>query len=131
MVAPISRIGAEYRSQPFSCRREKGWVGPVLPAAPASARMAGPPAPFAALPGSDGRPRPGQRPACLPTHGPPMNFHEYQAKKLFADSRIAVPAGRVARTPEEAVGPPKAIGGASRAVKEPQHAGGRREAGAR
>src|SRR3546814_5517303 len=86
----------------FSRRREKGWGGPVLPAAPASARMAGPPAPLAALPGSDGRPRPGQRPACLPTHGPHMNFHEYQAKQLFADYGIAVPAGRVARTTEEA-----------------------------
>ena len=32
-----------------------------------------------------------------------MNFHEYQAKQLFADYGIAVPAGRVARTPEEAV----------------------------
>src|SRR3546814_3225353 len=68
-------------------------------------------APFAALPGSDGRPRPGQRPACLPTHGPHMNFHEYQAKQLFADYGIAVPAGRVARTPEEAVDAAKAIGG--------------------
>ena len=31
-----------------------------------------------------------------------MNFHEYQAKQLFADYGIAVPAGRVARSPEEA-----------------------------
>ena len=32
-----------------------------------------------------------------------MNFHEYQAKQLFADYGIAVPAGRIARTSEEAV----------------------------
>ena len=40
-----------------------------------------------------------------------MNFHEYQAKQLFADYGIAVPPGRVARTPEEAVEAAKAIGG--------------------
>ena len=34
-----------------------------------------------------------------------MNFHEYQAKQLFADYGIAVPAGRVSRSPEEAVEP--------------------------
>src|SRR3546814_75001 len=91
--------------------------------------MAGPPAPLAALPGSDGRPRPGQRPACLPTHGPHMNFHEYQAKQLFADYGIAVPAGRVARTPEEAVDAAKAIGGDFWVVKAQIHAGGRGKAG--
>ena len=32
-----------------------------------------------------------------------MNFHEYQAKQLFADYGIAVPAGRVARNPDEAL----------------------------
>ena len=37
-----------------------------------------------------------------------MNFHEYQAKQLFADYGIAVPAGRVARSPEEAVDAAKA-----------------------
>ena len=40
-----------------------------------------------------------------------MNFHEYQAKQLFADYGIAVPAGRVARSPAEAVDAAKAIGG--------------------
>jgi succinyl-CoA synthetase beta subunit len=29
-----------------------------------------------------------------------MNFHEYQAKQLFADYAIPVPAGRIATTPE-------------------------------
>ena len=32
-----------------------------------------------------------------------MNFHEYQAKQLFADYGIAVPAGRVASSADEAV----------------------------
>src|SRR3546814_19104662 len=85
--------------------------------------------PLAALPGSDGRPRPGQRPACLPTHGPHMKFHEYQAKKVFADYGIAVPAGRVARQPEEAVAADKAIAGHSRVVKAQIPAGGRGRAG--
>ena len=31
-----------------------------------------------------------------------MNFHEYQAKELFAEYGIPVPAGRIARTPDEA-----------------------------
>ena len=32
-----------------------------------------------------------------------MNFHEYQAKELFAQYGIPVPAGKIARTAEEAV----------------------------
>ena len=31
-----------------------------------------------------------------------MNFHEYQAKALFADYAIPVPAGRIATTIEQA-----------------------------
>jgi succinyl-CoA synthetase beta subunit len=58
-----------------------------------------------------------------------MNFHEYQAKQLFADYGIAVPAGRVARTPEEAVDSAKAIGGDFWVVKAQIHAGGRGKAG--
>ena len=58
-----------------------------------------------------------------------MNFHEYQAKQLFADYGIAVPAGRVARTPEEAVDAAKAIGGDFLVVKAQIHAGGRGKAG--
>src|ERR671912_661746 len=54
-----------------------------------------------------------------------MNFHEYQAKQLFAEYGIAVPAGRVARTPEEAVDAAKAIGGDFWVVKAQIHAGGR------
>ncbi|MFZ5607811.1 MAG: ADP-forming succinate--CoA ligase subunit beta [Pseudomonadota bacterium] len=58
-----------------------------------------------------------------------MNFHEYQAKQLFADYGIAVPAGRVARTPEEAVDAARAIGGDFWVVKAQIHAGGRGKAG--
>jgi succinyl-CoA synthetase beta subunit len=58
-----------------------------------------------------------------------MNFHEYQAKQLFADYGIAVPAGKVARTPEEAVDAAKAIGGDFWVVKAQIHAGGRGKAG--
>ncbi len=58
-----------------------------------------------------------------------MNFHEYQAKQLFADYGIAVPAGRVARSPEEAVDAAKALGGSFWVVKAQIHAGGRGKAG--
>ena len=58
-----------------------------------------------------------------------MNFHEYQAKQLFAEYGIAVPAGRVARRPEEAVDAAKAIGGDFWVVKAQIHAGGRGKAG--
>ena len=58
-----------------------------------------------------------------------MNFHEYQAKQLFGDYGIAVPAGRVARTPEEAVDAAKNIGGDFWVVKAQIHAGGRGKAG--
>ncbi|CAA9304705.1 MAG: Succinyl-CoA ligase [ADP-forming] beta chain [uncultured Lysobacter sp.] len=58
-----------------------------------------------------------------------MNFHEYQAKQLFAQYGIAVPTGRVARTPEEAVAAAKAIPGDLWVVKAQIHAGGRGKAG--
>jgi len=58
-----------------------------------------------------------------------MNFHEYQAKQLFADYGIAVPAGRIARTPEEAVEAARAIPGELWVVKAQIHAGGRGKAG--
>jgi succinyl-CoA synthetase beta subunit len=58
-----------------------------------------------------------------------MNFHEYQAKQLFADYGIAVPPGQVARTPDEAVAAAKAIGGDAWMVKAQIHAGGRGKAG--
>ncbi len=58
-----------------------------------------------------------------------MNFHEYQAKQLFADYGIAVPAGRVARTADEAVEVARTIGGEAWMVKAQIHAGGRGKAG--
>ncbi len=58
-----------------------------------------------------------------------MNFHEYQAKLLFADYAIPVPAGRVAGTPEQAVEAARAIGGEQWMVKAQIHAGGRGKAG--
>ena len=63
-----------------------------------------------------------------------MNFHEYQAKQLFGDYGIAVPPGKVAHTPEEAVDAAKAIGGEAPngsgwVVKAQIHAGGRGKAG--
>ena len=38
-----------------------------------------------------------------------MNFHEYQAKQLLAEYGIPVPAGKVASTPDEAVGAAQAL----------------------
>jgi succinyl-CoA synthetase beta subunit len=58
-----------------------------------------------------------------------MNFHEYQAKELFAEYGIPVPAGRVAQTPEQAVEAAKSIGGEQWVVKAQIHAGGRGKAG--
>ena len=58
-----------------------------------------------------------------------MNFHEYQAKQLFADYGINVPAGQVAHSPDEAVAAAKAIGGDFWVVKAQIHAGGRGKAG--
>ncbi|MDQ3510295.1 MAG: ADP-forming succinate--CoA ligase subunit beta [Pseudomonadota bacterium] len=58
-----------------------------------------------------------------------MNFHEYQAKQLFAQYGIAVPAGQIARTPDEAVAAAKSIPGDLWVVKAQIHAGGRGKAG--
>ena len=58
-----------------------------------------------------------------------MNFHEYQAKQLFADYGIAVPAGRVASTADEAVEAAKSLGNGPWMVKAQIHAGGRGKAG--
>lgn len=58
-----------------------------------------------------------------------MNFHEYQAKELFAQYGIPVPAGKIAHTPDEAVDAAKAIGGDFWVVKAQIHAGGRGKAG--
>ncbi|HET6806348.1 MAG TPA: ADP-forming succinate--CoA ligase subunit beta [Frateuria sp.] len=58
-----------------------------------------------------------------------MNFHEYQAKQLFADYGIAVPPGKVADTPDAAVEAARALGGEQWMVKAQIHAGGRGKAG--
>ncbi len=58
-----------------------------------------------------------------------MNFHEYQAKELFAAYGIAVPAGKAVATPEAAVEAAKSLGGEAWMVKAQIHAGGRGKAG--
>jgi len=58
-----------------------------------------------------------------------MNFHEYQAKELFASYGVPVPAGTIARTPQEAVVAAQGIGGSMWVVKAQVHAGGRGKAG--
>jgi succinyl-CoA synthetase beta subunit len=58
-----------------------------------------------------------------------MNLHEYQSKQLLASYGVAVPEGRVARTPEEALAAAQAIGGSLWVVKAQVHAGGRGKAG--
>ena len=58
-----------------------------------------------------------------------MNFHEYQAKDLFAQYGIPVPAGIVANTPLAAVEAARELGGSMWVVKAQVHAGGRGKAG--
>ncbi len=58
-----------------------------------------------------------------------MNIHEYQAKALLREHGVAVPAGRVAYTPEEAEEAARQIGGELWVVKAQIHAGGRGKAG--
>jgi succinyl-CoA synthetase beta subunit len=58
-----------------------------------------------------------------------MNFHEYQAKQMFADYGIPVPAGKIATTPDQAVEAARALGGDEWVVKAQIHAGGRGKAG--
>ena len=58
-----------------------------------------------------------------------MNFHEHQAKDLFAQYGIPVPAGIVANTPLAAVEAARELGGSMWVVKAQVHAGGRGKAG--
>ena len=58
-----------------------------------------------------------------------MNFHEYQAKELFAKYNIPIPNGEVARTAEEAVTAAKSLDCDMWVVKAQVHAGGRGKAG--
>jgi succinyl-CoA synthetase beta subunit len=58
-----------------------------------------------------------------------MNFHEYQAKELFAEFGIAVPRGITVSTPDEARAAAQQLGGTQWVVKAQIHAGGRGKAG--
>ncbi|HOP22292.1 MAG TPA: ADP-forming succinate--CoA ligase subunit beta [Gammaproteobacteria bacterium] len=58
-----------------------------------------------------------------------MNFHEYQAKEIFASYGVPVPAGIVARTVDEALNAAETLGGNMWVVKAQVHAGGRGKAG--
>ncbi len=58
-----------------------------------------------------------------------MNLHEYQAKALFGEYGIPVPAGRVAASVAEAWEAAQALGGEQWVVKAQVHAGGRGKAG--
>ncbi len=58
-----------------------------------------------------------------------MNLHEYQAKDVFRHYGIAVPAGRVAATEQQAEEAARALGGTVWVVKAQVHAGGRGKAG--
>ncbi|CAB3764897.1 Succinate--CoA ligase [ADP-forming] subunit beta [Paraburkholderia humisilvae] len=54
-----------------------------------------------------------------------MNIHEYQAKELLKGYGVAVPNGRVAFTPDDAVAAARELGGTVWVVKSQIHAGGR------
>src|SRR5262245_34183245 len=54
-----------------------------------------------------------------------MKIHEFQAKQLLRNAGLAVPAGVVARTPDDAAAAFDALGGKIAVVKAQIHAGGR------
>ena len=58
-----------------------------------------------------------------------MNIHEYQGKEILRKYGVAVPAGRVAFSPEEAVNIAKELDSKVTVVKAQIHAGGRGKAG--
>ncbi|HQU70852.1 MAG TPA: ADP-forming succinate--CoA ligase subunit beta [Calditrichia bacterium] len=58
-----------------------------------------------------------------------MNIHEYQAKEVLARYGVAVPAGKVAFSPEEAEQAARDLGGDIFVVKAQIHAGGRGKGG--
>ena len=58
-----------------------------------------------------------------------MNLHEHQAKKLFSQYGLPVPAGRAAKTADGAYAAAQRLGGERWAVKVQVHAGGRGKAG--
>ncbi len=58
-----------------------------------------------------------------------MNLHEYQAKQLFSEYGIPVPAGRPVLSVAEALAAADTLGGDTWIVKAQVHAGGRGKAG--
>ncbi len=58
-----------------------------------------------------------------------MNIHEYQAKQLFAQVSIPIPAGKIAASKQQAIDAAQALGGAAWVVKAQVHAGGRGKVG--
>ncbi|MBS0380156.1 MAG: ADP-forming succinate--CoA ligase subunit beta [Proteobacteria bacterium] len=58
-----------------------------------------------------------------------MNLHEYQAKEVFRNYGIPVPAGKVAASADEAAAAAESLGGSVWVVKAQVHAGGRGKAG--
>lgn len=58
-----------------------------------------------------------------------MNIHEYQGKEILRNYGVAVPNGKVAFSPEEAVKVAKELGSNITVVKAQIHAGGRGKAG--
>lgn len=58
-----------------------------------------------------------------------MNIHEYQGKEILRKYGVAVPNGRVAFSPDEAVKVAKELGSNVTVVKAQIHAGGRGKAG--
>ena len=58
-----------------------------------------------------------------------MKIHEYQAKELFKKYGVPIPEGRVAFSPDEAVGIAKSLAEYPVVVKAQIHAGGRGKGG--
>jgi succinyl-CoA synthetase beta subunit len=58
-----------------------------------------------------------------------MKIHEFQAKELFRNSGIPVPAGAIATTPAQAVDAAKSVPGPPWVIKAQIHAGGRGKGG--
>ena len=58
-----------------------------------------------------------------------MKVHEYQGKEILRKYQVAVPRGKVAFTPDEAVDAAREIGGEVWVVKAQIHAGGRGKGG--
>ena len=65
----------------------------------------------------------------MPSTGPAMHLHEYQAKQLFAAYGIPVPQGRMVESVRDAAAAAKALDGERWVVKAQVHAGGRGKAG--